>query len=210
MLEDLLNGASDTAPTAISTHVKRILVGAAPLSRRLAAACRSAFPMAAIVSAYGMTEACSSICFSRELPGSLEVEDMAGSPESSADDSGQCVGCPPPGIEVAADMMTGTPSANIEFISPGVRHSEVTRPADEICVRGPNILLRYCGTDWQPEAGGWFRTGDLGWHRMSCVSMRDPAIKIDEVQPLYHLCLGLDWVCQAKWTVMVIYGCSGG
>jgi len=109
MLEDLLNGASNTAPTATSTHVKRILVGAAPLSRRLAAACQSAYPMAAIVAAYGMTEACSSICFSRVLPGSLEVEDMAGNPVSAADDSGQCVGCPPPGIEVAADVMTGTP-----------------------------------------------------------------------------------------------------
>ena len=153
MLEDLLAGTSDGALAATSTRVERILVGAAPLSRRLAAACQSAFPMAAIVSAYGMTETCSSICFSRVLPSNLEVENMAVSPGSPADDSGQCVGCPPPGIEVATDMTTGAPSTSA--CAHICRHAAV----------GGNgwrdLQMRYASVDPTHFCGIVARTGNL-------------------------------------------------
>ena len=140
-------------------------MGAAPLSHRLAAACHSYFPMAAIVSAYGMTETCSSICFNHFHPSSMDRKGPRNCPLPPDNDDGQCVGFPPPGIEVDTDTKTGASlTQSVHFSSRCAAALNLpSELAGEICVRGPNTLLRYCGMEWRPQAGGWFRTGDLGW-----------------------------------------------
>ena len=105
MLEDLTDAA---VSGPISVLVRIILVGAAPLSRRLAAACQRCFPVAAVVSAYGMTEACSSICFRKVALHSLDDDARKTACSALLDhDSSQCVGLPAPGIEVSIDDDTG-------------------------------------------------------------------------------------------------------
>lgn len=92
MLIDLVNIPSSEQIQVVHC-VKRILVGAGPLTPSLYAACQRLFPKATFVTAYGMTEACSSITF-RTLPAvwplsaALQVQ------------RGFCVGKPPPGIEI--------------------------------------------------------------------------------------------------------------
>ena len=167
MLEDLIGDTDAAASDPISMCVRSILVGAAPLSRRLATACQGCFPTARIVAAYGMTEACSSICFRKMDPSSLDRDDQYASCSAlPGTDSSQCVGLPAPGIDVSIDARTGAFAATeiscLPIVLAGMRDGWSMTGAEEICVRGPNTLVRYCGAVWQPEPGGWFRTGDLG------------------------------------------------
>lgn len=92
MLTDLVNTHS-TQQIRADNCVKRILVGAGPLTPSLHAASQHLYPMATFVTAYGMTEACSSITF-ETLPDIWLPE------EALHVQRGACVGKPPPGIEI--------------------------------------------------------------------------------------------------------------
>lgn len=110
MLTDLVN---EHTPQQIQADncVRRILVGAGPLTPSLYAACQQLYPMATFVTAYGMTEACSSITF-QTLPEIWLPE------EALHVQRGVCVGKPPPGIEICIQgdgihSAEGAPKSNI-------------------------------------------------------------------------------------------------
>ena len=106
MLADVVGGPPATTSEAL-TCVKRILVGAGAFSPALQAACQQRFPAASLVSAYGMTEACSSITFQ-----ALSLRPSWGG--AAHVPPGACVGRPPLGIEIAVRGRPGagaTPSA---------------------------------------------------------------------------------------------------
>ena len=78
--------------------VRRLLLGGGELPARLIWRLRLLCPCASISTAYGMTEACSSMTFLR-----LEAPDanFGAQPQSPRRLAGVCVGRPPPGIEMA-------------------------------------------------------------------------------------------------------------
>jgi o-succinylbenzoate---CoA ligase len=89
--------------------VRRVLIGGGGVSAMLQRSIRFTFPGASFFTAYGMTEACSSITF-----GTMEMEgtDVYKSEQSQLNCSsssphcaGSCVGRPPPGTQVA--ILTG-------------------------------------------------------------------------------------------------------
>ena len=91
MLTDIVHVASTEDVNAF-TCVKRVLVGAGPVSSKLAIDFQKVFPAAAICTAYGMTEACSSITFWQIAPQSLH--------QGASQLHGTCVGQPPAGIDI--------------------------------------------------------------------------------------------------------------
>lgn len=141
--------------------VKRILVGAGACSPSLHAACQLRFPAASIFTAYGMTEACSSITFQALNLQSRSAEGVHGP-------KGACVGRPPLGIEICIHGRADAGAIRTLYSIPGafarfMHTSELYRCLlGEIWTRGPNTLLRYWGLSEAKEPGGWFRTGDLG------------------------------------------------
>lgn len=126
-----------------TSSLKRVIVGAAPVPRRLLEEAVEAFgevfrPM------YGMTESTSVACV-------LRPDDM------------YPVAAQPPGRLLSA----GTPSAGVEVRVVRDDGSEVARDGvefGEILLRGGNVVRRYWGdvpenaTSWDGE---WFRTGDV-------------------------------------------------
>lgn len=100
------------------------------------------FPNAIVYTAYGMTEACSSITFD----GPLELESNIKGPAVSA---GVCVGVPAPGIEIKINTGTATPQSE-----------------GEVLTRGPHIMLLYWDqpdeTSATIDSEGWLWTGDIG------------------------------------------------
>lgn len=161
--------------------VQRILVGAGGLSAHQVAALPVIFPQATVHSAYGMTEACSSMTFKLLLtPACSNGCPPTDSTRSYADlpvRLGVHVGTPPPGIEMAVlkTPETGSRTAN-EPVACGATSPESADGVSavesgcagegELLTRGPHVLMRYWGqavdTGQVMLPGGWFRTGDVG------------------------------------------------
>ena len=124
-------------------EVAKVLIGGGGLSRRLLRSVRRMFPTARVVTAYGMTEAASSITFA-------DAEDWELQQRSGAE--GNYVGRAAAhfGVRIApADAPSGA--------GPGPREGEIE-------IRGVSVMSRYLHEERAAGAGGrdWFATGDIG------------------------------------------------
>lgn len=144
---------SSRAPSGVLTSVKRVLLGGGELPEHLQRRLQMLFPVACCMSAYGMTEACSSITF---RPMQLEAPTFSKHTASGSSiergtalAASVCVGEPPPGIEIAIMRIDPTAeSANGRFTGAGRSRPEIVAvPGEvgEVLTRGPNIMLRYLG-----------------------------------------------------------------
>ncbi|KAK9086097.1 hypothetical protein Sjap_026508 [Stephania japonica] len=134
--------------------VKKILNGGGGLSVKLTDDAAEVFSNAKLLSAYGMTEACSSLTFitlyepSSVHPRKALQEFSEAKSYSTNRVGGICVGKPAPHVELQIS-------------------SDGPSPVGRILTRGPHVMLKY----WNqiPEAtsdsghGDWLDTGDIGW-----------------------------------------------
>ncbi|XP_073126678.1 2-succinylbenzoate--CoA ligase, chloroplastic/peroxisomal-like [Henckelia pumila] len=147
MMADLItiNGTQQTSRSLES--VTKILNGGGGLSPLLFQDATKIFPRATILSAYGMTEACSSLTF-MTLKDPTQDQSHLHKQNDHVKDSkliaqgGVCVGKPAPHIELKVDAE--------EPWSPG-----------RIFMRGPHAMLGYWGQS-KPVHQGWIDTGDIG------------------------------------------------
>ncbi|KAJ4702962.1 2-succinylbenzoate--CoA ligase [Melia azedarach] len=134
--------------------VKRILNGGGGLSIELTKEATSFFPRAKLLSAYGMTETCSSLTFMTiydptiETPGQLPQTSCKMKYNSVQQPQGVCVGRPAPHVE-------------LKICVDGSSH------VGKILTRGPHVMLRYWDqnlakmpSDSNDEV--WLDTGDIG------------------------------------------------
>lgn len=168
MMADLAAAAAATGTgTRLCSSVHRILVGAGAMSWELEHKVQAVFPNTAIHTAYGMTEACSSMTFRLQFDPKHSMKplgllaDQAGS--EALPRPGINVGSAPPGIEMSVLTSSGgqllchedEAASCIDKIGEG-----------ELLTRGPHVMMQY----WRQPAetasvmlpGGWLRTGDIG------------------------------------------------
>ena len=151
-------------------RVRSVLVGAGGLSKSIISGLIELIPNATVYTAYGMTEACSSLTFSTLIDKHTEQQQHKGpydgfrgvevaqqstllEKDSSSADSGVYVGCPPPGIELAVRPMSlTTPLTTTQTMSsPPTSLPSNTKMKEklsyegygEVLTRGPNTMLRY-------------------------------------------------------------------
>ncbi|XP_047969870.1 2-succinylbenzoate--CoA ligase, chloroplastic/peroxisomal [Salvia hispanica] len=130
--------------------VSKILNGGGGLSAKLVEQAAKVFPRAKILSAYGMTEACSSLTFMTlydptKEGGRLPSDDIETSNLGSR--GGVCVGKPAPHVELKLCV-------------------EESCDGGRILMRGPHTMLYYWGLPpslgSNPANEGWLDTGDIG------------------------------------------------
>ncbi len=169
MIADLAaaaEAATGTGTTRFSS-VQRVLVGAGAMSREVEHKVQAVFPNTAVHTAYGMTEACSSMTFRLLFDPKHSMKPLSlltnqAGPEASPS-SGVNVGSPPTGIEMSVLTSSGG-----QLLCHG---DEVASCIDrsgegELLSRGPHVMMQY----WRQPAetasvmlpGGWLRTGDIG------------------------------------------------
>lgn len=180
-------------PPAQLPSVTTVLLGGGGTTPALRAGLRTLCPNAAVHTAYGMTEACSSMTFQTLWgPGSPAGAESAPTsaaqagrgPTSRHSHGGVSVGSAPPGIELAVyhppqGVGSATAGATTTAAGPAVAGAAagssigwgrvVYEGEGEVVTRGPHVMLGY----WEDEAatqaaflpGGWMRTGDLGFMR---------------------------------------------
>eukprot|EP00898_Chlorokybus_atmophyticus_P000001 jgi/Chlat1/1000/Chrsp108S01409 len=166
MLTDLANhqGQYTDAERAALARISTLLAGGGPLDPRLEQALARIMPSARIVSAYGMSEACSSMTFrlhvdrsqDRAIPSAswLRANPMTDTRlMQTTITPGSCVGIPAPHTE-------------LRIASESNQHDQ--HPVvGEIVTRGPHVMSFYWGqpaeTASAVDADGWLYTGDLGW-----------------------------------------------
>lgn len=168
MMADLAAAAAATdTRTRPYSSVQRILVGAGAMSREVEHKVQAVFPNSAVYTAYGMTEACSSMTFKLlfDPKHSMKPLSLLTNPAGLKDPprSGVNVGSAPPGIEMSVLTSSGghllcredEAASHIDKIGEG-----------ELLTRGPHVMMQY----WRQPAetasvmlpGGWLRTGDIG------------------------------------------------
>lgn len=143
--------------------IKKVLVGAGGMSHQLQLKMQATFPNATVHSAYGMTEACSSMTFKflfspqQRLPITQPVSVL---PEAQPPRVN--VGAAPPGIEMAvlAAPRQGGASTHFEAL-------EIMETGQgELLTRGPHVMTSYWDQPTETQAaflpGEWLKTGDLG------------------------------------------------
>ncbi|GBF96919.1 hypothetical protein Rsub_08999 [Raphidocelis subcapitata] len=176
MVEDLLalgaegEGAGDgsaPAPGASAgslPSVLRVLVGGGGMRPAVAGLVVRLFPNAVVSTAYGMTEAASSITFL--CPAARTAAEPGGSSNSAP--SGVCVGAPAPGVQVAIAAPTADGPNGLcgERPLPLSASSPGPSPVGEVLTRGPHVMAGYWQDPEQTQKAllpdGWLRTGDLG------------------------------------------------
>ncbi|GMH26058.1 hypothetical protein Nepgr_027901 [Nepenthes gracilis] len=134
--------------------VKKILNGGGSLSATIIKDAIKFFPRAKLLSAYGMTETCSSLTFMTLHDPENESSELLlqrineSKSKSIHRPGGICVGKPAPHVEI--------------MISGGYSSSTI----GSILTRGPHIMLRYWGQfqamTSDPCREDWFDTGDVG------------------------------------------------
>ena len=162
--------------------VQRILMGAGGMSSQQVTKMQASFPEATVHSAYGATEACSSMTFKLlGGPAYSGSHPSTGPTEPHADPPGAAgvnVGAPPPGIEMAvlkspvAIHLRAADEASLSDVtlakgSQGSNACEASSVGEgELLTRGPHVLTRYWGQPVETSQvvlpDGWFRTGDIG------------------------------------------------
>ncbi|CAN8290616.1 unnamed protein product [Cochlearia groenlandica] len=152
MMADLVSVNRTKKSGAQNNGVRKILNGGGSLSNELLKDAARIFPRARILSAYGMTEACSSLTFMTLYDPTQEAYKLA-YPLVNRKYQGTCVGKPAPHIEVM------------------VKLDENSSSVGKILTRGPHTMLRYWGHELvqdkvaTSEANGnsdWLDTGDIG------------------------------------------------
>ncbi|TVU43493.1 hypothetical protein EJB05_09969, partial [Eragrostis curvula] len=148
MMADLLLYARKERISDCGTTVTKILNGGGGLSDDLIYGACQLFPRAAIFSAYGMTEACSSLTFmALNKPKLQEPNSQAGSHYG-----GVCVGKPAPHVEIQIAMD---------------RNNNSSSPSGNILTRGLHTMVGYWVDNKVDPSdsvrNGWLDTGDTGW-----------------------------------------------
>ncbi|KAK1282726.1 hypothetical protein QJS10_CPB22g00199 [Acorus calamus] len=125
--------------------VKKVLNGGGGLSTELTNGATQLFPNAKLLSAYGMTEACSSLTF---VTLHDPILDHRRFPSTINGQGGVYVGKPAPHIELRICI-----------------EDEINHPTQigKIQTRGPHVLVGYWGSTSVSEKQSWFDTGDVGW-----------------------------------------------
>lgn len=128
---------------ALDTSLRYFVSAAAPLTRRTATAVAQRLGTR-VVQGYGLTETTN---FSTTMPVDL----------SEHDHRALTLDCDVPSAGVA---LAGNEVAVLRSDGSAAKPGET----GEVCMRGHNVMLGYCGTDPAEDGfpGGWFRSGDLG------------------------------------------------
>ncbi|WVZ95220.1 hypothetical protein U9M48_041014 [Paspalum notatum var. saurae] len=149
IMADLLSYARKEMISAdCGRTVTKILNGGGGLSVDLINGASQLFPRAAIFSAYGMTEACSSLTFmALNIPKLREPKNQPGSYYG-----GVCVGKPAPHVEIRIGMDRSNTSSS---------------PVGNILTRGLHTMVGYWENNKVDSSdavrNGWLDTGDTGW-----------------------------------------------
>ncbi|KAK4488109.1 hypothetical protein RD792_003851 [Penstemon davidsonii] len=145
MMADLISVNRMKRKSDTFESVKKILNGGGGLSVELIRDATTIFPKATLLSAYGMTEACSSITFTTLYDPTKEnhFNQPSNVKKSTnlSDQGGICVGKAAPHVELRV--------ITEESFSTG-----------RILMRGPHAMLHYWGQS--PVYEGWLDTGDIG------------------------------------------------
>ncbi|KAH9623442.1 hypothetical protein KSS87_023143 [Heliosperma pusillum] len=134
-------------PRTQEPSLKKILNGGGSLSKQLIADAIEYFPKAKLLSAYGMTETCSSLTFITLYDPVEKISDEhLERTDKQNPIGGVCVGKPAPHVEILVSK-------------------EDSSHVGKIMTRGPHVMIRYWGqnTTTVPDSGeDWFETGDIG------------------------------------------------
>ncbi|KAJ6840180.1 2-succinylbenzoate--CoA ligase, chloroplastic/peroxisomal isoform X1 [Iris pallida] len=150
MMVDLVSFARKENDNSGET-VNKILNGGGGLSSELVNLSTSIFPRAKIISAYGMTEACSSLTFITVHDPNSKKLGKSGSIDCKvhSKNGGVLVGKPAPHIELRISGSSDLPLVG------------------SVLTRGPHVMVGYCGQSMKilsdSVENGWFDTGDIGW-----------------------------------------------
>ncbi|XP_066326121.1 2-succinylbenzoate--CoA ligase, chloroplastic/peroxisomal-like [Miscanthus floridulus] len=148
IMADLLSYARKEMVSDCGKTVTKILNGGGGLSLDLINGASQLFPHAAIFSAYGMTEACSSLTFmALNIPKLQKPKNQLGSHHG-----GICVGKPAPHVEIQIGMDGDNTSSSL---------------AGNILTRGLHTMVGYWANNKVDSSdcvrNGWLDTGDTGW-----------------------------------------------
>ncbi|KAF6135166.1 hypothetical protein GIB67_035237 [Kingdonia uniflora] len=155
MMADLISFIRNHKTVRVGESLTKILNGGGTLSIELCRDASRVFHNAKLLSAYGMTETCSSLTFMTfyEPKNEKSAEPLQMNVEVSSDSINQmgsvCVGKPAPHVELRIS-------------------SEGSSPIGRILTRGPHVMLKYFNPVLvKPTSGsgdhGWLDTGDIGW-----------------------------------------------
>ncbi|MEW5304347.1 MAG: hypothetical protein WDW38_011016 [Sanguina aurantia] len=160
------------AAQSVHPCVRRVLIGGGATSSTMLRDTAALFPNADLWSAYGMTEACSSITFKLLHQPGISLPSSTHSPSDKATAArypgAVCVGKPAAGLQVAV-MMSRTSTADNGKGFSGVTGSSCAdvEVVGDVLTRGPHVLLGYWGdaaaTEQVLSPDGWLCTGDLGF-----------------------------------------------
>lgn len=153
MMADLISSARTSPTTKHFETVNKILNGAGGLLPGLLEGAVKVFPGAKLISAYGMTEACSSLTF-------MTLYDP---PIGSYNHHHQMIdGKTSNSVHQFAGVCVGKPAPHVELRISSNGSSQV----GNILTRGPHVMLGYWGqipSKASPPADEvWFDTGDIG------------------------------------------------
>ncbi|RID46121.1 hypothetical protein BRARA_I02803 [Brassica rapa] len=150
MMADLVSVNRTTKNGDQNSCVRKILNGGGSLSTELLKDAAKIFPRAKIFSAYGMTEACSSLTFMTLYDPTTQESCKVTYPLVSRPKQGTCVGKPAPHIELM------------------VKLDENSWRVGKLLTRGPHTMLGYWSlhenavTSESSRNGAWLDTGDIG------------------------------------------------
>ncbi|CAN6882209.1 hypothetical protein Bca4012_072137 [Brassica carinata] len=147
MMADLVSVNRTTKNGDQNSCVRKILNGGGSLSTELLKDAAKIFPRAKIFSAYGMTEACSSLTFMTLYDPTTQESCKVTYPLVSRPKQGTCVGKPAPHIELR------------------VKLDEDSLRVGKIVTRGPHTMLGYWDGHQvvqENSSGAWLDTGDIG------------------------------------------------
>ncbi|XP_010540647.1 PREDICTED: 2-succinylbenzoate--CoA ligase, chloroplastic/peroxisomal isoform X2 [Tarenaya hassleriana] len=152
MMSDLVSMNRAKGCRIQKASVRKILNGGGSLSNELLIDAIKIFPKAKILSAYGMTETCSSLTFMTLYDPKPESNSSILRAEkfiSIHRPQGICVGKPAPHVELKI-------------------HLENSSSTGKILTRGPHVMLGYWGkvqvniAGSESSNGAWLETGDIG------------------------------------------------
>ncbi|PON54781.1 2,3-dihydroxybenzoate-AMP ligase [Parasponia andersonii] len=147
MMADFISSAREKETWKPILNVEKILNGGGGLSIELIHEAVKLFPRAKLLSAYGMTEACSSLTFMTLYDPTLQMVDNT-KYITAHQQQGVCVGKPAPHVEI-----------KICF--------DESSHVGKILTRGPHVMLRYWEESPQKAPGSmnqdWLDTGDIGY-----------------------------------------------
>eukprot|EP00262_Sarcandra_glabra_P015360 TRINITY_DN4721_c0_g1_i1.p1 TRINITY_DN4721_c0_g1~~TRINITY_DN4721_c0_g1_i1.p1 ORF type:complete len:337 (+),score=48.63 TRINITY_DN4721_c0_g1_i1:114-1124(+) len=138
--------------------VKKILNGGGGLSTELTEGATKIFPNAKLLSAYGMTEACSSLTFMTFQNLALQDSGKLLTKNFGAESG---ISYRPGGVRV------GKPAPHVELQISSGNYKDGPFVVGRILTRGVHVMVGYWGQSLEiPSASdehGWLDTGDIGW-----------------------------------------------